>query len=195
MNNSTPSKTGSFVTFRLFDKEIEEYLESKIPLSHKLITNVDIPLIVDSLREYLIRACGQFTIIGFYRPNDLGIWYDREAIIEEFDELLLKFKDWIFTLGVISGEHYTLIRHRDNLNFIMTDAEPDLEAKDDLFAKEDSRLEDTANRVEGYLEYVIERLFSKVCEIEDAEAFIKELAGPERIREVLRRHMSIIEEE
>lgn len=194
MNNLMPSKTGSIVTFRGFDKEIEQYLEPKIPLSHKLINQVDIPLIVDSLREYLIRNAGCFTISGFYRPNDLSIWYDREAILEEFDDLLLKFKDWIFTLGVDINEQYTLIRVRDNLTFVMVNVVVEQEPVLDLFEKHNQHLEYAAGRVEGFLEEVTERLFSKVHEIEDAEAFMKELISPERIREVLQRHMVPIEE-
>lgn len=194
MNNSVNSSTGSLVTFRGFDKTIEAYLEPKIPLSHKLINQEDIPLIVDSLREYLIRACGQFTIIGFYRPNDLSIWYDREAIIDEFDDLVLQFKDWIQTLGVVTGDHYTLIRYRDNLNFIMTEAEPDLEAKTDLFAKHQHYIDNAVDQVTGHLEEFAQRLSDQVDIIDDPFAFVKELIDPQRLREVLQRHMSLTEE-
>ena len=194
MNNSTHSPTGSLITFRGFDNRIEEYLEPKIPLSHKLINSKDLPLIVDSLREYLIRACGQFTIIGFYRPNDLSIWYDREAIIDEFDDLLLEFKDWIVTIGVVTGEHYTLVRYRDNLNFIMTETEPDLEAKTDLFSKHQLWIDDTVDQVTGHLEEFAQRLADQVDIIDDPFAFVKELIDPQRLREVLQRHMSLTEE-
>lgn len=188
MNNLTPSSTGSFITFRGFDGEIESYLESKIPLSHKLINQVDVPLIVDSLREYLIRNAGCFTISGFYRPNDLTIWYDREAIIEEFDDLLLLFRDWLGTIGVDIDHQYTLSRFRDNLNFIMMDnvieSEPQVP---ELF--DNPVYKYVEDRVQGFLDEMEERLFSKVDEIDDVEKFMKELVPDERIKELVRKYV------
>uniref|UniRef100_A0AAU8KY18 Uncharacterized protein n=1 Tax=Pantoea phage Survivor TaxID=3232176 RepID=A0AAU8KY18_9CAUD len=189
MNNLTPSSTGSFITFRGFDKEIEAYLEPKIPLSHKLINQIEIPIIVDALREYLIRNAGCFTIKGFYRPSDLSIWYDREALIEEFDDLLIKFKDFIYTLGVDTGTQYTLIRYQDNLNFIMVDVvdnrEPEFPSLDE---ENELRFKYALEEAQGHLEAMISRMQDKFDYIQDPDAFVKELIG-DRLPEVLRRHL------
>lgn len=190
MNNLTPSSTGSFITFRGFDKEIEAYLEPKIPLSHKLINQVDIPLIVDSLREYLIRSVGCFTISGFYRPNDLSIWYDREAIIEEFDDLRLLFRDWLFTQGVDIERQYTLSRFRDNLNFIMIDGVRDVEPEVPSIEEEESITFKYAKEdVEGFLHVFGEHLTDKCDYIDDGEAFVKDLIASANLDELVRRHM------
>lgn len=190
MNNSTPSSTGSFITFRGFDKEIETYLEPKIPLSHKLINQVDIPLIVDSLREYLIRSVGCFTISGFYRPNDLSIWYDREAIIEEFDDLRLLFRDWLYTQGVDTDHQYTLIRYRDNLNFIMVDTVKDMEPVVPTLEEEENVVFKYAKQdVEGFLYSFGEHLSDKCDYIVDGSAFVKDLIASANLDELVRRHM------
>ncbi|QBZ70861.1 hypothetical protein pETSU_280 [Edwardsiella phage pEt-SU] len=191
MNNLTKSSTGSFVSFRGFDSEIEKYLEGKIALSHKLINQPDIPLIVDSLREYLIRNAGCFSISGFYRPNDLTIWYDRQAILEEFDDLLLLFKDWIETLGVDRTQQYTLIRYRDNLNFIMVDVvvehEPGLVS---VLDDDHPVIKHAMEEAEHFVYEFISRLEDRFDAIDDAEAFVKDLIG-DRLKETVKRHIKI----
>lgn len=73
-----------------------------------------------ALREWLIREVGCFDIVGYVRYPDISYWYDRDALIEEFDELLLLFKDYLrLQKALVLDEPYRLVRYQDNLNFIL----------------------------------------------------------------------------
>lgn len=108
------------VEFSSFDAIIEEQLELKQHLSHRLINTSDKPNLVWALREWLIRQIGCFDVVGYVRYPDINYWYDNEALIEEFDDLLLLFRDYLrLQKALVPGELYRLVRYQDNLNFIL----------------------------------------------------------------------------
>lgn len=118
--NDTSTAKFDRVEFTSFDGIIEEQLELKQHLSHRLINLSDRPTLVWALREWLIRQAGCFDIVGYVRYPDISYWYEHDAIVEEFDDLLLLFRDYLgLQKGVSLDEQYRLIRYRDSLNFIM----------------------------------------------------------------------------
>lgn len=198
MNNSTKSITGELINFRDFDEEIYAALEEKACKAHTLINEADKPTVVDSLREYLIRNVGRFTIIGFYRPSDLSIWYDNEGLIEEFDELMLKFKDYLLYRGIESGFHYKLTRYRDNLHFIMTPGD-ELEAPLEMIGldtnPEEERFKETNEELKGCIWNCEDRIQDYCNHNLDVDAFLKELLENNPYMDALvRKHMLPLEE-
>lgn len=120
LNNSTRSLEAGRIEFNSFDKVIETHLEERQQYSHRLINEVDKPSLIWSLREWLLRTIGCFEIVGYTRYPEISYWFDRSTVIEEFDELLLLFRDYINQeKGIDSTARYKLIRYQDNLNFIL----------------------------------------------------------------------------
>jgi hypothetical protein len=125
LNNSTPCSINGRIEFHSFDSIIEEHLEQKLHLSHRLINQSDKPTLIWGLREWLIRQAGYFDVIGYVRSPDLSYWYDREALVEEFDDLLLLFRDYVcYQKGIDSDCKYKLVRYMDNMNFILHEIKP-----------------------------------------------------------------------
>lgn len=120
LTNSSPTSINGRIEFGSFDSIIEESLEQKQYLSYRLINTADKPNLIWGLREWLIRQAGYFEIVGYVRTPDLVYWYDNEALIEEFDDLLLLFRDYVrFQKGINSDNKYKLYRFMDNMNFIL----------------------------------------------------------------------------
>jgi len=118
--NDTSTRTCNRVEFTSFDGIIEEQLELKQHLSHRLINLSDHPTLIWALREWLIRHAGCFDIVGYVRHPDISYWYEHDAIVEEFDDLLLLFRDYLgLQKGISLDEQYRLIRYQDSLNFIL----------------------------------------------------------------------------
>lgn len=188
MNSLTNSTTGELIQFRDFDKEIECYLETKIHLSHKLINQSDIPMVVDALREFLIRNAGPLTIIGFYRPTDLSIWYDGDALREEFDGLLLLFRDYLPSKGVEKDKLYTLHRYRDNLHFFMVEGDGVDNDIPPSFPDEDETTRQELNELEGFFVVLEQRLEEKVGHFVDVGSLMKDLVKEGDLKALLEKH-------
>lgn len=93
--------------------------------AHQFITSANRPAVIWGLREWVIKASGYFDVIGYMRCPELTYWFEHEAIIEEFDELLLLFRDYVVNQKGIDPERkYRLVRWRDNLNFILVEIHP-----------------------------------------------------------------------
>lgn len=125
LTNSKPTSINGRIEFSSFDPIIEEHLEQKQSLSYRLINTIDKPNIVWGLREWLIKQAGYFDVVGYVRSPDLTYWYDSQALIEEFDDLLLLFRDYcVLQKGIVPESNYKLVRFMDNLNFILMEALP-----------------------------------------------------------------------
>lgn len=198
MNLTQPSIGREIVSFVSFDSHIVEAVNEKSMYAHRLINEEDIPVIVDGLREWLIRRVGVFTTIGYYRSPDLSLWYDVDGLVEEFDELFLKFRDYIqLEKGIDLNGSYSLLRYRNNLSFIMFAGEPIGEVTNNLGAPEISgflseddevRFRHALEEAQGHLEAMASRMSDKFDYIDDADAFVKDLIG-DRLPEVLKRHL------
>lgn len=124
--NSNPCSIDGRIEFTSFNPIIDEQLEKKLFFAHQFITDSNRPDVVWGLREWIIKTSGYFDVIGYMRSPDLTYWFEQEAIIEEFDDLLLLFRDYVVNQKGIDPERkYRLIRYRDNLNFILVEIRPD----------------------------------------------------------------------
>lgn len=113
------------IDFRTFDPIIDEHLEKKQFLAHQFVTSSTKPDVIWGLREWLIKSAGYFDVIGYVRSPDLSYWFERDAIVEDFDELLLLFRDYVINeKGIDTEKKYRLIRYKDNLNFILVEKRP-----------------------------------------------------------------------
>lgn len=199
MNLMQPTCGRELINFRSFDSHIEDAINEKAMFAHRTIEQGDIPILVDALREWLIRAAGIFTVVGYYRSADLSLWYSSDALKEEFDELLLKFRPYLeIEKGIDLSADYSLLRYRDNLNFIMFAGKPIGEVNDgfDLpeisgFLSEDDEIQYqyALEEAEHFIEEMTSRMTDKFDEIHDARAFVKDLIG-DRLPEVLKRHLN-----
>ncbi|AEV89487.1 hypothetical protein OBP_050 [Pseudomonas phage OBP] len=199
MNLKQLSIGRELINFVSFDSHIIEAVNEKAMFAHRLVRQEDIPSIVDGLREWLIRSVGIFTTVGYYRSPDLKLWFDGETIIEEFDELLLKFKTFLEAeRGIDLKGEYSLLRYRDNLNFIMFAGKPIGDVTNDLgmpvfsgflTEEEEIRFGYALEEANHFIEDLISRMNDKFDALDNAEAFVKELIG-DRLPEVLKRHLS-----
>lgn len=125
MNNLLPSSVGNeLVNFLTFDSFIEEYLDSAQQFSPIMIRRIDYPNIVMGLREWLIRNVGCFITVGYFNAPNLNYWFDNQTLIEEFDDLLLEFRDYLGSAkGIDSTKKYVLTRYMDNLSFLLNEGE------------------------------------------------------------------------
>ena len=123
--NSNHSSINGRIEFTSFDSFIDEHLEKKQFVAHQFITSANRPDVIWGLREWLIRSAGYFDIVGYMRCPDLTHWFEYEAIAEEFDDLLLLFRDYVICQKGVDPEcKYRLIRYMDNLNFILLEKKP-----------------------------------------------------------------------
>lgn len=61
-----------------------------------------------------------FEVVGFYRPEELSLWFEPETVTEVFDDLLLKFRDYCgLEKGLDAKLKYTLRRFKDNIHFLI----------------------------------------------------------------------------
>ncbi|WNV45890.1 hypothetical protein [Aeromonas phage AerS_266] len=108
------------INFSSFFYFIEEAIEQNQIHANKLIKEKDKPGIAVMLQTYLIRACKVFSLTGTCKEGDIKVWFSREVLIEEFDDLYLKFRDFlVYQLGLDLSKKYGLSRYKDNLNFIL----------------------------------------------------------------------------
>lgn len=125
LTNSNPCSIDGRIEFTSFDSVIDEQLEKKLFFAHQFITDSNRPDVIWGLREWVIRTSGYFDVIGYMRSPDLTYWFEHEAIIEEFDDLLLLFRDYVANQKGIDPERkYRLVRYKDNLNFILVEIRP-----------------------------------------------------------------------
>lgn len=125
MINSKPCSIDGRIDFRTFDSIIDEQLEKKQFTAHQFITSSTRPDVIWGLREWVIRESGYFDVVGYMRSPDLTYWFEHEAIVEEFDELLLLFRDYVVSQkGIDPESKYRLVRYQDNLNFILVEIRP-----------------------------------------------------------------------
>lgn len=125
MSSSKQHTTGEFIHLGKFDKEIEAYLETKEHLASTTIMEDDKPDIVEALRIWLVKNVGCFNIIGdYYQTVNLKLWYDHDGLTEEFDELLLMFRDWLnMTQALDTKKVYNLLRYIRPDTFILFEGE------------------------------------------------------------------------
>lgn len=171
LNNSKEATIGRLINFVDFDSFIIEELEKKMFLSHKEIKESDFPTITDSLREWLIKRLKCFTVRGFYRPSNLSIWYDNEALIEEFDDLFLKFKDHVIAKGLELDKSYVLTRYKDNLNFLIV--ESDINNKPGFAAYNGNQYQKEFDDLEICLKNFKNELETKLGHLIDVDLFIE----------------------
>lgn len=125
MNNSNHSTINGRIDFVSFDSFIAEQLELKQFSAHRIISVKEKPNVIWGLREWLIRHCGYFDIIGYVKCPNLSNWFEYESIIEDFDELLLLFRDYVqVEKGINPDCKYKLVRFKDNLSFILSEIKP-----------------------------------------------------------------------
>lgn len=110
----------------LFHPRINETITLNAPMSPMMIKEADKVHLLPAIQTWLIKRLGTFTIIGYARETVLDGWFDRETMIEEFDELYLEFRDFLrLEKGIDPDEPHTLIRFRDNLTFILAEGAVD----------------------------------------------------------------------
>lgn len=130
------------INFVQFRNNIEEALDLNSMYSPKMIKQEDYPFLVLLLENYLIKNCGFFDLRGkLDQLGDIHVWFDRETLIEEFDDLYLKFREYLITIhGLNAEKKYTLIRHFDSDSFILYEGEIDVPSiqHSDLPSFEDS---------------------------------------------------------
>lgn len=123
--NLNPCSINGRIEFTSFDSFIDEHLEKKLFFAHQFITASTRPDVIWGLREWVIKTSGYFDVIGYVRCPELTYWFEHDAIIEEFDELLLLFRDYVVNQkGIDPDRKYRLIRYKDNLNFILVEIQP-----------------------------------------------------------------------
>lgn len=162
MTSSTQPITGELLALGRFDKEIEVYLDTKKHLASSIIEEKDVPELVEALRIWLVKSVGCFNIIGdHHRTVNLSLWYDHDALTEEFDELLLGFRDWLgLTFGIDTKAIHNLLRYMRSDTFMMIDGELPVDlVPPPLFEEEDDH---AVNEVIGFVEEFEQLLEDKV---------------------------------
>lgn len=162
MTSSTQPITGELLALGRFDKDIEAYLDTKKHLSASTIEEKDVPAIVEALRIWLVKNVGCFNIIGdYHRPISLTLHYDHDALTEEFDELLLSFRDWLqLTFGIDTKVEHNLLRYMRSDTFMMIDGEIPVDLiPPPLFEEE---VDHEVNEMIGFIEEFEQLLEDKV---------------------------------
>jgi hypothetical protein len=166
--------TSELVNFFTFDRRIEEHIEKVQGYAHTEVSSKNLPVIVLAVREWLIKAVGCFTTVGYVRTVGLRYWFNHETILQEFDELFLQFRDYLQAEKCIDiSKHYNLLRYHDNLSFILVEGpakKPDslavapvvTEAQLILSSMFDKFIKDVSNKLESQI---------------DVDGFIAELKG------------------
>lgn len=118
--NCTPVVPAQLINFSGFFYYIEQAIEQNQIHANKLIKEKDKPAVTAMLQTYLIKACKIFSLTGYCREGDIKVWFNQDVLIEEFDDLYLKFRDFlVYQLGLDLSKTYGLSRYKDNLNFIL----------------------------------------------------------------------------
>lgn len=185
--NNSPQSTvqNELVNFLSFDGFIEEYLDKAQQYSSRMIRRIDYPNIVMGLREWLIRNVGCFTTIGYFNTPNINYWFDNQTLIEDFDDLLLEFRNYLRVVKAIdTTEKYTLTRFMDNVSFLLNEGEV---SEDNVFAiAEFSNPDiDSVKRTFAEFESDLERRYGDVFDI---NGLLAELKG-ENFEGLLQRHL------
>lgn len=179
------------VTFLSFDDIIEKHVREKMHLSFRMVNERDIPLLVEGLREWLIKAAGCFITVGHCRVPDLGYWYEYDALIEEFDELLLEFKEYIgTTYGLDLRSEYTLVRYKDNLSFVLLEGQNGLK-EPSLGAGMYDGYESVWDNLKECFSKFEQKLTDQFGEDIDMESFFKDLAPEPFLRSLFEKHLEM----
>lgn len=110
-----PTRVVNFVPFRM---QIRAALDLNSMHSSLMIKQAQYPDIILMIEDYLLRHHDQLELHG-YPPGNLDFWFDKQTMIEEFDELILAFRDYVRSvLGLEQGLVYTLMRYRDINSYI-----------------------------------------------------------------------------
>lgn len=173
MTSSTQPITGELLALGRFDKEIEVYLDTKKHLAASIIEEKDVPAIVEALRIWLVKNVGCFNIVGdYHRPISLTLHYDHDALTEEFDELLLSFRDWLqLTFGIDTKVPHNLIRYLRSDTFMMVDCD----LPEDLIPPplEEEEVDHDVGEVVGFIEEFEQLLDDKVGHRFQTEQFME----------------------
>lgn len=164
MINSTQHISGELLALGRFDKEIETYLDGKKFLAHSTITEADVPLLVEALRIWLIKNVGCFNIYGeHHKVVQLSLWYDHDALTEEFDELLLKFRDWLgLTFGIETNKPHNLLRYVRSDTFFIFEGEIPADLIPPPLPLIEEEIDHEVNEVVGFIEEFEQLLEDKV---------------------------------
>ena len=190
--NSNDSSVGnSLITFTSFDPIIEEHLRKKIPMSFRMIYEKDIPTLVEGLREWLLRTVGCFFTVGYCRIPDLGYWYTPDAISEEFEDLLLEFKDYLESnKGLDVKSDYSLLRYGDNLTFIIMEGRNRLDLPGIVTELPDPHSE-ICDRLKGRFDKFTEKLVEEFEDVFDVYEFMNQLAPEGLIESLFKQHLTM----
>lgn len=188
MNSSKQPITGEFIHLGKFDKEIEAYLETKEHLAFTTITEDDKPGIVEALRIWLVKNVGCFNIIGdYYQTVNLKLWYDHDGLTEEFDELLLMFRDWLNMAQALDTKKvYNLLRYIRPDTFILFEGEVPV----DLIPPPiEEPIEPEVQEVIGYIEEFEQKLRDKLSCNFAVEHFISDIFPSTTLPDLIRKYM------
>lgn len=172
-----------------FSSSIERALDLKSKFASREISKSDYPELIKGFTSHLLKACGVFYIKGYHRPVDLSLWYDHDALTEEFDDLLLEFKDYLLTnKGLEEGTKYTLIRFNRPDKFLMIKGiiENDTSIQ---FGKDNDEVVDC---FKDMLTQLLKSSFSesKLLDTERRDDFLRELFGHPEVIEMFKRHIN-----
>lgn len=106
----------------LFHPKIMEAISKNASLSPRMIKESDKVHLLPAIQTWLLKRLGTFDIRGYSRETVLDGWFDRDAMIEEFDDLYLEFRDFLrVEKGIDPDAEHTLIRFKDNFTFIIVE--------------------------------------------------------------------------
>lgn len=112
------------VNLSTFHPMIEQAIIDNTINSIKLPKQKDLPLLVDMFQTYLIRKVGCFQLRGYCREGEIGNWFERETLSQDFDDLYLDFRDYLRTNhGFDLDSNYQMVRYRDQNTFIVVEGE------------------------------------------------------------------------
>lgn len=191
MTSSTQPTTGEFLYIGKFDKEISSYLDANQHYSKIIIKEDDKPPIVEALRIWLIKYVGCFEIRGDHFPTvNLDYWFDHETLVEQFDELLLTFRDWLNTSHAITTTNdYSLLRYMRSDTFICFSGMPPEELIPPPLYVEDDYLDHDVQEVIGHIEQFEQLLNDKLSCNFDVGKFFKEMFPEDQLPEIIKRYL------
>jgi hypothetical protein len=122
--SSSNAVSTQVVNFSTFHPTIEQAIIDNSINCIKFPTHKDIPLLVSMFQTYLIRQVGCFQLRGYCRDGELGNWFEREYLSQDFDDLYLEFRDYLrTTYGFNLDSNYVMVRYRDQNTFIVFEGE------------------------------------------------------------------------